>query len=179
MTEYARVYGGSLYDLAKDEQLTEAIKDEMLVIKQLFRENPDYIKLLAEPSIKKDERIGLIDKAFGGQAEQYLVSFLKLLCERGILNEYEGCCEEFVRRFNADHNIAEAVVTSAVALNERQLAALKSKLEKTSGKTIELIEKIDASVVGGLKVELEGSEMDGTVTGRISDISKKINEIIM
>ncbi len=179
MTEYARVYGGSLYDLAKDEQLSDAIKEEMVAIMQLFRENPDYIRLLSEPSIKKDERIELIDKAFGGQAEKYLVSFLKLLCERGILNEYEGCCEEFVRRFNADHNIAEAHVTSAVALSESQLAALKSKLEKSSGKTIEIVSKIDASVVGGLKVELEGSEMDGTVSGRMSGISKKINEIIM
>lgn len=179
MTEHARVYGGSLYDLAKDEQLSDAIKEEMIAVKQLFRENPDYVRLLSEPSVKKDERIGLIDKAFGGQAEKYLVSFLKLLCERGILNEYEGCLEEYVRRFNADHNIAEAVVTSAVALSDSQLAALKSKLEKTSGKTIEIVSKIDPSVIGGLKVELEGSEMDGTVTGRMSGISRKINEIIM
>lgn len=179
MTEYARVYGGSLYDLAAEEQLTETIKDQMLAVKGLFRENPDYLKLLSEPSIKKNERVGLIDQAFGEQAEKYLVSFLKLLCERGILNEYEGCCDEFVRRFNADNNIAEAVVTSAVALSETQLSALRSKLEKTSGKKIEIVSKIDPSVVGGLKVELEGSELDGTVQGRMSGISRTINEIIM
>lgn len=179
MTEYARVYGGSLYELAAEEQLTEKIKDEMLEIQGLFDENPDYIKLLSEPSVKKEERTKLIEDAFGNQAERYLVSFMKILCERGILNEYEGCTREFVRRYNADHNIAEAVVTSAVALNDEQLSALKSKLEKVSGKNISIVQKLDTSVLAGIKVELEGKMLDGTVTGRMSDISKKLNEIIM
>ena len=177
MTEHARVYGGSLYDLAAEEQLTEAIKNDMQEIKQIFRDNPDYIRLLSEPSIKKDERTDLIEKAFGDGAQRYLVNFLKILCERGLLNEVEGCFNEFTRRYNADHNISEAIVTSAIELNDQQKAALKAKLEKTSGKTIELVVKVDPSVVAGIKVELEGKQLDGTVTGRLSDISKKLSEI--
>ena len=46
MTQTARVYGGSLYDLAAEEQLTDNIKQQMADILQLFRENPDYIRLL-------------------------------------------------------------------------------------------------------------------------------------
>lgn len=177
MTEHARVYGGSLYDLAAEEQLTEAIKNDMQEIKQIFRDNPDYIRLLSEPSIKKDERTDLIEKAFGESAERYLVNFLKILCERNILNEYEGCLEEFTKRYNADHNIAEAIVVSAVELNDQQKAALKEKLEKTSGKTIDLVAKVDPTVVAGIKVELEGKQLDGTVTGRLAGISKKLSEI--
>ena len=51
----------------------------------------------------------MIEEAFGGQAERYLVNFLKLLCERKILREFAGCCEEFIRRYNSAHGIAEAV----------------------------------------------------------------------
>lgn len=177
MTEHARVYGGSLYDLAAEEQLTEAIKNDMQEIKQIFRDNPDYIRLLSEPSIKKDERTDLIEKAFGDGAQRYLVNFLKILCERNILNEVEGCFDEFTRRYNADHNITIANVTSAFELSDEQKAALKDKLEKTSGKTVELVVKTDPSVVAGIKVELEGKQLDGTVTGRLSDISKKLSEI--
>lgn len=179
MTEYARVYGGSLYDLAAEEQLTDVIKDQMQEIKVLLRENPDYIKLLSEPSIKKEERTDLIEKAFGGQAERYLINFLKILCEKGILNEYEGCTEEFTQRYNADHNIAEAVVTSAVALSEAQEKALAAKLEKVSGKKVYIIKKINPSLVAGVKVELEGVELDGTIRGRLNDMSRKLSEIIV
>jgi len=179
MTERSRVYGSSLYDLAAEEKLTEPIREQMLVIKQILRENPDYIRLLSEPSIKKAERLGLIDKAFGGSCEKYLVSFLKLLCERELLGEYEGCCETFVKRYNADHNISEAVVTSAIALTDSQLAALKSKLSAMSGKKITLTTKLDPKVLAGIKVELDGKLLDGTVSGRLSGIKRKLDEVVM
>ena len=82
MTETARVYGGSLYELAAEEHLEEEILSEMKEIRALFRENPEYPRLLSEPSIPRKERIGLIDAAFGSQAEPYLVNFIKLLCEK-------------------------------------------------------------------------------------------------
>ena len=92
MTQYARLYGGSLYDLAAEENLTDAIGEQMKEIRNLFRENPDYVKLLCEPSVPKTERTKLIEEAFGGQAERYLVNFMKLLCERNLLGEFAGCC---------------------------------------------------------------------------------------
>ena len=94
MTQTARLYGGSMYELAAEEQLTGIILEQMQMVRKLFCENPEYVKLLMEPSIPKEERTKLIEEAFGAQAERYLVNFLKLLCERNILMEFAGCCEE-------------------------------------------------------------------------------------
>ena len=179
MTERAGIYGGSLYDLAAEENLTESIKDQLLEVKAIFRENPEYLRLLSEPAIKKAERLDLIDKAFGGSCEKYLINFIKLLCERGLLGEFEGCCDTFVKRFNVDHNIAEAVVTSAVRLTDSQLASLKANLEARSGKSVSLIQKLDPKVLAGIKVELEGVQLDGTVSGRLSGIGRKLDEAVL
>ena len=179
MTQIARLYGGSMYELAAQEQLTDTVLEQMQVIRQLFRENPDDVRLLSEPSIPKEERADLLETAFGNEAERYLVNFLKLLCDRGILGDYAGCCEEYTRRYNADHNIATAVVTSAVALSDEQMAALKDKLEKISGKTVSLTQKKDPTVLAGLRVELEGKQLDGTVKSRLDGLSRKLNELII
>lgn len=101
MTQTARVYGGSLYDLAAEEKLTEQILEQMKEIRRIFSENPEYVSLLGQPSIPKKEREDMIEKAFGSQAERYLVNFIKLLCDRSILMEFAGCCEEFTRRYHA------------------------------------------------------------------------------
>ena len=174
MTQAARVYGGSLYDLAAEEKLDGQIMEQMNEIRQIFRENPGYLKLLGEPAIPQDERMKLLDEAFGGQAEPYLLNFLKLLCEKKLLREFAGCCEEFTRRYNADHGIVEAVVTSAIRLKEEQMEALRAKLEKLNGKKIHLVQKTDPTVLAGLRVEMEGVQLDGTVQGRISYISKRL-----
>ncbi|HAJ74602.1 MAG TPA: ATP synthase F1 subunit delta [Lachnospiraceae bacterium] len=179
MTQTARVYGGSLYDLAVEENMTDEMLRESEEIRKIFWENPDYLHLLSEPVLAKEERIGLIEEAFGSSASRYMVNFLKILCERNILNEYSGCVSEFVRRYNADHNIAEAVVVTAAKLGDDQMNALKEKLEAQFGKKIYLSQRLDAGVIGGLKVELEDMELDGTVKGRLTGIQNKLNNIMM
>ena len=179
MTGIARVYGGSLYDLAAEEQLTGSILEQMTQVRELFRENPEYLRLLSEPSIPMAERLGLIDSAFKEQAQPYLVNFIKLLCEKSYLGDFGGCCDEFTRRYNADNGIAQVQVTSAVALTKEQEEALIAKLEKVSGKKVSLSVKVDPSVVAGLRVEMDGKQLDGTVAGRMSDLSKKISEVIV
>ena len=179
MTQTAKVYGGSLYDLAVEENMTEELLEQSGEIRKLFWENPEYLQLLGEPSLAKEERLGLIEEAFGASADRYLVNFLKLLCERGILAEFAGCCEEYVRRYNEDHNIAEAVVIGAWKLTDEQMGALQKKLEAQYGKKIHLSQKTDPTVLGGLKVELEGVELDGTVKGRLSGIQSKLKDIMI
>ena len=179
MTKTARLYGGSLYDLASEEKLTEEMLEQLDMVRALFKEEPSYLRLLAEPSIPKTERVGLIHTAFEGKIHVYLRNFLKLLCENGMLREFSDCCREFRTRYNEDHGIAEAVVTSAVPLTEEQKEALKARLEKISNKTIQLTLKVDPQVVGGIRAELEGRQLDGTLQERLSGLRKKVTEIIV
>lgn len=175
MTETARIYGGSLYDLAAEENLTGEMLGQMEQIRILLQENPEYERLLSEPSIPQTERNGLIETAFGGQAQRYLVNFMKLMCEKNLLGEYAGCCETFRQRYYEDHNIARAVVTSVCPLTEDQQMRLKEKLEAISKKEIFLIQKTDPSLLAGIRVELDGKLLDGTVKNRISEISERIH----
>ena len=71
------------------------------------------------------------------------------------------------------------MVTTAVALTEEQAQALKERLEKISGKTVLLTQKTDSTVLGGIRVELEGKQLDGTVQERLSSLKKKVTEIIV
>ena len=179
MTKTAELYGGSLYDLAVEENAAAAMMEELDGIRKIFKENPDYVRLLSEPSIPKAERLSLIDQAFDGQVHPYVNNFMKVLCREGLIRELTGCIAQFRSRFYKDQNIAEATVTSAVPLSEKQISALQAKLEKLSGKTILLQQKVDAGVIGGLRVEVDGKQFDGTVENRISTVRRKVTEIIL
>ena len=78
MTETARMYGGSLYDLAAEEGLEARILGELDEAVALFKANPDYLHLLSTPSIPKKERCGLLDEALRDQVHLYVLNFLKM-----------------------------------------------------------------------------------------------------
>ena len=150
--------------------------EALTVLRGAFRENPGYLHLLSEPSLALSERQGLIDEMLGEGANKYLGNFLKLLCERQLLNEFYGCCDEFARRYREDRNIAEAVAYSAIPLTREQEDALRARLEKLSGKTVWLRVQEDRQVIGGLRVVMEGTELDGSLKGRLTGISRKLSE---
>ena len=179
MTEIARMYGGSLYDLAAEEGLETRILDELDEAAKLIRDDPEYLRLLSTPSIPKKERCALLDEAFRGQVHLYVLNFLKILCENGTLRELPGCARAYRIRYNAAHGILEATAVSAVPLTEPQRAALHAKLESLTGKTIDLKTKVDAKVLGGIRLDIEGTELDGTVQNRLTSLRRDIAAVTL
>ena len=179
MTETAKMYGGSLYDLAAEEGLETRILGELDEVQQLLKQNPDYLRLLSTPSIPKKERCGLPDEALRGQVHLYVLNFLKILCEKGSLRELSGCARAYRIRYNQAHGILEATAISAVSLTEQQRAALHAKLESLTGKTIDLKTKVDAKVLGGIRLDIEGTELDGTVQNRLASLRRDIAAVTL
>ena len=179
MTETAKMYGGSLYDLAAEEGLETRILGELDEVQQLLKQNPDYLRLLSTPSIPKKERCGLLDEALRGQVHLYVLNFLKILCEKGILRELSGCARAYCIRYNQAHGILEATAISAVPLTEQQRASLHAKLESLTGKTIDLKTKVDAKVLGGIRLDIEGTELDGTVQNRLAALRRDIASVTL
>ena len=177
MTEIARMYGGSLYDLAAEEGLETRILGELDEAVSLLKANPDYLHLLSTPSIPKRERCGLLDEALRGQIHLYVLNFLKILCEKGTLRELPGCARAYRVRYNQAHGILEATATSAVAMTEQQVKSLHEKLETLTGKTIDLKTKVDPAVLGGIRLDIEGTELDGTVKNRLASLRRSISGI--
>ena len=167
MTETGKRYGTSLYELAAEEGLTERILAELDVAVNAMQE-PGYLRLLMTPSVPKKERCALLDQAFA-QAHPYLVNFLKILCEAGILPELPACARAYRDRYNQDHNI----------LDESARSRLQEKLQRVTGKTITLTEKVDPSVLGGLRLDLGGTRLDGTVQGRLERLRNEISGVVI
>lgn len=179
MTETAKMYGGSLYDLAAEEGLETRILGELDEVQQLLKQNPDYLRLLSTPSIPKKERCGLLDEALRGQVHLYVLNFLKILCEKGTLRELSGCARAYRIRYNQAHGILEATAISAVPLTEQQRASLHAKLESLTSKTIDLKTKVDAKVLGGIRLDIEGTELDGTVQNRLASLRRDIAAVTL
>ena len=66
--------------------------------------------------------------------------------------------------------MVEAEVTTAQPLNERQREQLIQKLQTMGGKEVVIKEKVDASVLGGVLLQMDGKRYDNTVAHRLQAI---------
>ena len=172
MTELAKEYGAGLYQLAAEENASAQVLEQMRTLRGCFKEQPQFLRLLSNMALSKEERVGIIDAAFRGQVHPYLLNFLKILCERGVLSEFSGCEEAFRTLYNKDNSVMEALVTTGEKLNDEQRERLLEKLRKMTGKQIDLTEKVDPDVVGGVLLEMNGQRYDNTVRHRLESIRR-------
>ena len=176
MTEFGREYGDGLYALCAEEKITEPVLLEMQELKTLFRQNPDFIRLLSNMSLPKQERLHIVDEALRDQVHPYVLNFLKLLVERGAVYEFESCESAYRESYQADHQISEAHVTTAKPLSDAQREELIAKLRKMTGKQIKLTENLDPSLLGGVLLEMDGRRYDNTIRHRLEDIRQAIRQ---
>ena len=170
MTEAAAVYGQALYDLARDEGLSQKILEELTALNASLGAEPGFLQLLSAPNIPKEERVRILDTGFRGKLHPYVLNFLKILTEKGYIKHFSGCCQAYRQHYNRDNGIVTVTAYTAIALPQEQRRKLTAKLSTVTGKTIELDCRIDPEALGGVRLDFDGKQVDGTVRRRLEDI---------
>ena len=179
MTEVGNVYGESLYELAKEENLTKLIGDQLAVLQQAFRQEPDFVRLLSSPNLTKTERCQILDDSFRGKVHSYLLNFLKILTEKNYMRYFSDCCDAYTEHYDQDNGILRVEAVSAVELTTEQKDKLTQKLSRITGKEIALRNRIDPAVLGGIRLDYDGQRLDDTVSHRLDAIRTVLNKTVL
>lgn len=179
MTEVGSVYGEALYTLAREEGLSKTILEQLKVLDQSFRQEPQFLRLLSAPNLPKAERCRILDDSFRGKIEPYILNFLKILTEKGYVRHFSACCEAYRGLYNQDNGILPVTAVSAVPMSEKQMAALTEKLSRITGKHVELENKLDPAVLGGLRLDYDGKRVDDTVSHRLDAVRSMLKNTVL
>ena len=179
MTQAGSVYGQALYSLALEESISGKILGELTVLNQAFLENPEFIRLLSSPNLSKQERCSVLDDSFRGKVHPYVLNFLKILTEKGCMKHFDHCCQAFEELYNQDNGILKVTALTAVALTPEQTKNLTGKLSRATGKQIKLLNKVDPTVLGGVRLDYDGKRLDDTVSHRLDAIRGLLKDTVL
>ncbi len=175
MTEISKEYGTALFMLACEENCQKSYAEALETVKNLFIETPQYQELLASPSVPLNERLRVIDTTFSDRIPEHIISYLKLLCEKGRIPYFIESVQEYNALFDASKHISNAKVTSAVELTESEKQKLITKLESIVKGKVQAEYFVDADLLGGFIVEMDGRIMDSSLRHRLHEIKGVIN----
>ena len=179
MTEIANVYGGSLYELAKDESLSKQLLDELAVLGEAFAQEPAFLRLLSSASLAKSERCQIIEDSFRSNFHPYVLNFLKILTEKGYIRHFPECCKVYRERYNVDNGILPVTAVTAVPMSDALRQKLADKLTAITGKTIDLVCRVDAECLGGVRLDYDGKRLDDTVSHRLDAVRSVLKNTVL
>ena len=179
MTQAGSVYGEALYALAVEESLSAQILDELSVLAQSFRAEPDFIRLLCTPNLSVQERCNILDDSFRNKMHPYVLNFLKILTEKGYMRHFFDCCKAFEESYNRDNGILPVTAITAVSLNPAQVEKLTAKLCQITGKQVKLHNRVDPEVLGGVRLDYDGKRLDDTVSHRLDAVRGLLKNTVL
>ena len=175
MTATGNNYAEALFMLAREENSVDEFYEELKIIETALKDSPEYLQFLAAPSIPKNERTAALAAVFEERLNKHVLSFLQLLCEHGKAETFFECVNEYTRLREWASGSAEAVVKTAVALNDQQKEELTKALQKRTKKTVSLKCVVDPTLLGGIVVELDGQLLDGSVKNNLKHAREVIS----
>lgn len=168
-------YASALYsmiDKARQEEYASALSS----IVSSFKDDPELLRALASYSLSKPEKEELIEKVFGPLKLPYLCDFLKVVSAHHRFPRFKQIEEAFLALVHEDLGIKSGVAYSAVKLTDKELSSIKKALSDKLGSRVELRNVVDPSLLGGVKVALDGKVYDGTIRSKLMDLSRELRK---
>lgn len=167
-TRSASRYAKSLLDLSTEQKNVEQIYKEMEMIASTVSENRELVVALQSPIIKSDKKQAILDSIFP-KVSDLTKAFIKIIITKGRESILGAIAEEFVQQYKTQKGIIVAELRSAVVLDE----ALKTKilaLVNPTKKEVEVVEKIDESLIGGFIVRVDDKQVDASIATKITEL---------
>lgn len=170
----AQRYAVALFQLAKEQNLTDKFDEELRTIKKVLTQNPGFIRLLQSPKLSASEKRDLIKNVFQN-ASAPVMNTLMLLTDRHREDIIPEVAEAFIDLLNEGRGIAEAVVYSVRPLTADETKAISEAFAPKVGKTTLNIENIvDSNLLGGVKVRIGNRIFDGSLKGKLSRLERTL-----
>lgn len=171
-------YASALFDLANDAGEIDAVSGDLGRFDRMVAESADLESLVRNPVFTADEQLAgvtaVLEKAgIGGLA----ANFIKLLAAKRRLFVVRDTVRAFAALADAKKGVARAEVTVAEPLSEKNRKAVTEALKGTIGKAVEISEKVDPAIIGGIIVKLGSRMVDASVRTRLNSLKVAMKEV--
>lgn len=178
-TKAAKRYANAFLEVAIENDILEEAREDMLLIKNTIDASSDLRVFLKNPIIKKDQKKEVVQKIFKGKLQDLTFELNNLLTRKDRESLLEEISNKFIELYNQYQGIIKVGVTSARKLEEAQLKALKKKIEQTTGKKVEFSTEVEEELMGGLKIRIDDTVVDGSVKFKLSQLKDRLTSTVI
>ncbi|CAH9085561.1 unnamed protein product [Cuscuta epithymum] len=172
-------YASALYLAAVKSNTLDKVESELSDLSAAAKKSPTFSQFMKDPSVPSETRVTAIKEIcalakFGDVTR----NFLFVLSENGRLKELDRIVKRFKELTMAHRGEIKAIVTSVIPLPPEEEKELKATLQEMvgHGKSVQIEQKIDPSILGGLVLEFGQKVFDMSIKTRARQMERFLRE---
>ncbi|MBD5500498.1 MAG: F0F1 ATP synthase subunit delta [Lachnospiraceae bacterium] len=174
----SKTYGEALFELAAEEGREEAFLEEVMTLKEILKENPDFSKLMNHPKILKEEKLAVLDEVFKGRVSDELAGFLQVIINKDRYGDINEILDYFIDEVKKLKGIGIAYVVTAVPLSAAKQKEVEERLlSTTSYQKMEMHFLVDEELIGGMVIRIGDRVVDSSIKTKLFEMQRQLLQV--
>jgi len=173
MEEIAAVYARSLFEVAKEQDKLDAVREQIGEFADALDESRELQVFFFSPYFSTAEKQDGLDRAVTG-ADEIVVNFLKLLIENHRMPVIFRLRRAFEELWQDENQLLPVTVTSAVELDQATVQQIGDRIAEQTGRRVDLSATVDPEILGGMVVRVGNSVLDASIRNRLEQLRKQV-----
>jgi F-type H+-transporting ATPase subunit delta len=171
--EIAQVYARSLFEVAKQQDKLDDIRDQLGEFADAVEADRALTTFFFSPYFSTDEKKEGLHKAVTG-AEPILMNFFELLLEKHRMPAIYRIRRVYENMWREEHKLLTVHVTSAVELDEKLVKSLGDRISEKTGRQVDLSAKVEPEIIGGIVLRVGNSILDASIRNRLEQLRRQV-----
>ena len=172
-TTVARPYAEAAFDVARERNALASWSRMLSTVAALVRD-PRVAQSLDNPRLGDPEKESLLLSLMGDALDEDGRSFVRVLVEGDRVKLMPEVAALFDTLKDQAEGAAKAEIETAFELSGEQLQELTSALERRFGKRIEASVRVNRDLIGGARVTVGDTVLDGTVQAKLQAMAQRL-----
>jgi F-type H+-transporting ATPase subunit delta len=173
MEEIAQVYARSLFEVAKEQDKLDTVREQLGQFAEALDGNRELSIFFFSPYFNTVEKKDGLGRVLEG-ADDVVANFLGLLIENHRMPAIFRLRREFEVLWEAENKLLPVTITSAVTLDEATVKSIGDTIGAQTGQQIQLTANVDPDVLGGLVVRVGNSILDASIRNRLENLRRSV-----
>ena len=166
MNQIAQTYAEALFSLGLEERKLPKLQEESKALSEIIDDNEDFLLLLGSRFLDRKERKDMSDKILK-EFDNDIINLIKVIIDNNRIEYIKDILQAFNSLCNEYKGVKEGLIYSAFPLKKETINKIKNKISQIEKMDVELISRIDPSLIGGVKVVINSHVYDGSIKNQL------------
>ncbi|MDE2668791.1 MAG: ATP synthase F1 subunit delta [Chloroflexota bacterium] len=168
----AKRYAQAAFAIARDGDAIAQWRADLDDVAAVLTDS-DAAGWFAAPRVAVAERQAAAERAL--EVGPLALNLARLLIAKGRTLEAREVADAFNRLADEHEGLAQAEITTAVPLQDDQVAAMEQRLGEALGKQITATAAVDSDIIGGVVLRIDDHLIDGSVRTRLRRLRQELS----
>ena len=172
-----RKYAQLLYEVAVKNDDINQISAHLHSMRNILKSVPELNQLLITRRVQMQDKIIMLKNIFGDKISDIEMDLMVLLMENGHMILFREVVKRFDYLLEKESKLVKVHITSSSILSDDEVQRISSKIENNIQKEVEVKTDIDASIMGGIKLRVGNTLIDGSINSRFQKMRDTLIQV--